>query len=370
MSKYTDDSVVVAMSGGVDSSVAALLAAREGRARAAFTMRLSDSAVPAGDGRCCAVGDIRDARRVAARIGLAHYVVDLRERFDRDVIRPFVEAYASGQTPIPCVACNDRLKFRDLADRARSLGASRVATGHYARLERDGRHVRLLRARDRSKDQSYFLHGLSQDQLRAADFPLGDLLKPQVRELAREAGLDTADKPESQEICFVPDGDAAGFVERQAGRLGLELRPGTLVDAAGGERGAHGGVHRYTVGQRKGLGAHGEPVYVLELRAGRAEVVVGRADEVMFDEAHVESFNWIAGADQGSTDVDVQVRHASRAIRARITPRGRGALVRFEQPVRAVSPGQALVAWHDDVVVGGGSITSAKRTALPLAAAR
>ena len=353
------------MSGGVDSSVAALLCAEDGSALAAITLRLADQDLGvAGEGRCCAARDVADARRVAASVGLPHYVLDLRERFERDVVEPFVREYLAGRTPVPCVACNDAVKFDDLVSHARALGAERVATGHYARVTgaRDGR-MRLLRARDRARDQSYFLHGLGQEQLRAASFPLGELTKPEVRDLARAAGLSTADKPDSREICFVPDGDAGAFVEARAEALGLRPEPGTLVDRDGVPRGEHGGVHRFTVGQRRGLGAHGRAVYALELRTATAEVVVGGEDELFARSARVAPFRWVAGEPPaGPVRCAVQVRHGRRESPATLTPLPDGrARCDFDAPERAVAPGQYLVAYDGDECLGGGAISDTER---------
>jgi tRNA-specific 2-thiouridylase len=356
--------LVIAMSGGVDSSVAALLAAREGRALAAFTLRLSDADESvAGPGRCCAPRDVRDARKAAAVVGVPHWVLDLREEFEREVVQPFVDEYLAGRTPIPCVACNDKVKFQTLLERARSLGAERLVTGHYARLERDGSRVRLLKAKDGDKDQTYFLHGLTQEQLQGAWFPLGDYGKPEVRQLAREAGLETADKPESQEICFVPDGDAAAFVERQAAERGLELRPGSIVNDDGIDIGEHAGVHRFTIGQRKGLGAHGSPRYVLELDVANARVVAGSAESLDFRSCAVERFNWIAGEAPGRTsfEAEARVRHARDTVPVLVERTEAGVRLEFAEAHRAVSRGQAAVVYLGDEVLGGGAISSAER---------
>jgi tRNA-specific 2-thiouridylase len=273
-----------------------------------------------------------------------------------------VRDYVGGRTPIPCVACNDRLKFDELVRRAAALGADRVATGHYARLDRDGDRdrgrVRLLRAADRSKDQTYFLAGLDQAQLAAAEFPLGGLEKTQVRELAREAGLAVADKPESQEICFVPDGDVAAFVE---GRAPGDVRAGEMVDASGAVVGRHAGVHGFTVGQRRGLGAFGRPTYVLELRASAAEVVVGGEDALMRRLARVERFSWISGeVPPGAVEAHVQVRHGRHSARALVTPAAGGATIEFAEAQRAIAPGQQAVAYAGDECLGGGPISSAR----------
>jgi len=307
--------VVVALSGGVDSSVAAAMLAGAGREVVGITLALAGDA-----SRCCSLDDAEDARRVAERLGVRFYVANYRERFRSEVIEAFADDYLAGRTPIPCVACNQRFKFRHLMERAAALGAERVATGHYARIDRGGPggSFRLLRGVDAAKDQSYYLFDLSQEQLSRIEFPLGGLTKPEVRERARALGLRTAEKPESQEICFVPDGDYAGVVE--------SLRPdalpgeGEIVDEEGRVLGRHGGIHRFTVGQRRGLRLSSDRKrYVKRIDAARNRVVVSEA----------------AGLGAG------------------------GARVRFDAPVRAVAPGQAAVFYDGDAVLGGGWIAEA-----------
>jgi len=347
--------VVVAMSGGVDSSVAAAMLVEAGADAIGVTMRLSE-----GGSRCCSLEDADDARRVAEKLGIRFYVANYAEAFRREVIQPFAAAYLEGRTPIPCVACNKNFKFDHLWERAKVFGADRVATGHYARLTHDPQtgEARLYRGLDRQKDQSYFLFSLEQSQLRAASFPLGELQKDEVRARARALGLATAEKPESQEICFVPDGKYAEVVERlrpEASRL-----RGHIVNQEGQVLGDHAGVHHFTVGQRHGLGISSDRrLYVLRIDPRRQEVVVGDAEGLDQKWAAVEQVNWISGqAPAGPLQVRIQVRHRHDAALAEVrAEEGGRASIRFEEPVRAVAPGQAAVFNDADLneeVIGGG----------------
>ena len=349
--------VVVAMSGGVDSSLAAALVVESGCEAVGVTLHLAGES-----SRCCSLADADDARRVAEVLGIRFYVVNYRERFRREVQEAFADAYLAGRTPIPCVTCNSRFKFEYLLERARVLGARSVASGHYARVDRDPYTglKRLRRAADPDKDQTYFLFELTQEQLEAVRFPLGELSKDEVRARARALGLATADKAESQEICFVPDGDYAAAVER--------IRPGSLpgegpiVDGAGRELGRHQGIHHFTVGQRRGLRVAAEQrLYVTQVDAQRNRIVVGERDALLVRGARLERVNWISGTPPAQpihARVRVRYRHAGVSGRIEPDPVG-GACVLFDQPVAAVSPGQAAVFDVGDVVLGGGWIAEA-----------
>ncbi len=351
------------MSGGVDSSVAALLLKEAGHEVVGLSMQLWDhSGEPGRNGRCCTLDDLSDARRVAWALGIRHYVVNLEEEFRRDVVRPFVAAYLGGDTPIPCTACNTRVKFATLWDRARGLGCDAVATGHYVRVgEGSGGGPVLRKGLDADKDQSYFLYDLSAEQLAAARFPVGALTKAEVRAHARRAGLPTADKEESQEICFVPSGTTTGdFVAAHAGALGLDGVPGAgaIEDAAGARLGTHAGHFRFTIGQRHGLGvAASERLYVLSVDADENRVVVGPARDLDSRSASLEAVRFLSGRPAGPLRVAARVRHRGAEVPATVTPEPGGrARVDFDAPVRAVTPGQACVFYDGDAVVGGGVI--------------
>ncbi len=367
--------VAVAMSGGVDSSAVAGLLQREGVPVVGLTMQLWNqrrlpelSAGGATTGRCCSLDDVYDARRVAERLGIPYYVVNFEERFEREVVRPFIDEYLAGRTPVPCTLCNNFVKFDRFLDMAASLGAEKIATGHYARIRRDeatGRY-QLLRAVDETRDQTYFLWGLTQEQLSRTLFPLGGYRKTQVRELAREMGLAVAEKGDSQEICFVPNGDYAQFIDAYFREQGAERAHtrGDIVTSDGRRLGAHEGVHRYTVGQRRGLNiAAGEPLYVISTDPASQRVVVGRNEDLLRAEMTVESVNWIAWAALAApVRAQVKIRNKHTAAEATIFPGG-GASVRveFDQPQRAVTPGQAAVFYDGDLVLGGGWIGGAGR---------
>jgi len=364
--------IAVAMSGGVDSSAAAAILKEQGHELVGFTMQLwnqrrgisvDENGEPLPS-RCCSLDDVYDARRVAEELGFPFYVLNLEKEFERDVVQPFVTSYLNGDTPIPCVACNSRLKFASLDKLATSLGCEKVATGHYARVEFDEatNRYRLLRGRDPNKDQSYFLWELTQDQLSRALLPLGELSKSDARQAARDNHLAVAEKKESKEICFVPDGDYAGFIDRylaaeqQTDRLHGD---GEIVTSDGTVIGKHGGIHRYTTGQRRGIGiSNARPLYVLSVDAASNRVVVGADEELLSNEFSAAGVNWIA-LDQPSEPVraEVRVRYRHTAAAATINPlANRRTRVKFDEPQRAITPGQATVFYRGDEVVGGGWI--------------
>ncbi|MHC4974455.1 MAG: tRNA 2-thiouridine(34) synthase MnmA [Planctomycetota bacterium] len=353
--------VFVAMSGGVDSSVAALLLSRAGHDPVGIHLRTGVPAGPAPPGgrpRCCGADEAVDARRVCARLGIPYYVQNTEGEF-RSLIDSFVEAYARGETPNPCVACNTDIKFGALLRRARALGADAVATGHYARRVRYGDRWAVARARDASKDQSYVLYGLRQDELARARFPLGELFKEEVRRLAREADLPVADKPESQEICFVPSGDYRDLVRP---RRPEAFAPGEIVDESGSVLGAHDGVGGFTVGQRKGLRlAARDPLYVLQLDAEARRVVVGPRASLGVSAARVDQVTWSAIAPpRAPRTIQVSLRYRAAPIEARVEVTDPDtAQLSFDARAWPVTPGQAAVFYDGDVVLGGGRITPA-----------
>jgi tRNA-specific 2-thiouridylase len=364
--------IAVAMSGGVDSSTVAAMLRAEGHNIVGLTMQLWNQRRLAGhegmpesvQGRCCSLDDVYDARRVAETIGIPYYVVNHEDRFERDVIRPFVQEYLSGRTPIPCSLCNNHLKFDQLLAVAQQIGADAVATGHYARVEFDSERNRWLlrRPTDRSKDQTYFLFGLTQEQLSRTMFPLGEMTKPEVRELARKHGLALSEKPDSQEICFVPGGDYKNFLDAYLAEQGESLpdTAGELVTADGRVIGEHKGIHNFTVGQRKGLGvATGSPLYVLQIKGDARQVVVGEQENLYSRTLVVHRTNLISVDDLAEpTRVSVKIRHRHEPATAMIEKSGADEiLVSFDEPQRAITPGQAAVFYDGDVVVGGGWIS-------------
>ncbi|HEV2697448.1 MAG TPA: tRNA 2-thiouridine(34) synthase MnmA [Terriglobales bacterium] len=366
------NTIAVAMSGGVDSSTVAAMLRADGYNVVGLTMQLWNQRRLAGregmpetvTGRCCSLDDVYDARRVAETIGIPYYVVNHEDRFEQDVVRPFVKEYLSGRTPIPCSLCNNHLKFDQLLTVARQIGADAVATGHYARVmfnDVSGRWL-LKRPTDRAKDQTYFLFGLTQDQLSRTLFPLGEMTKPEVRELARQHGLALAEKPDSQEICFVPGGDYKNFLDAYLAEQGESFpeTAGELVTSDGRVIGEHSGIHNFTVGQRKGLGvATGSPLYVLQIKGDSRQVVVGDQEQLYSKTLLTRKINLISSDELAHpTRVAVKIRHRHEAAAATIEKTAADeVLVTFDEPQRAITPGQAAVFYNADIVVGGGWIS-------------
>ena len=359
------------MSGGVDSSVVAGMLHRNGVRVVGLTMQLWNQRrlpelVPSSGptGRCCSLDDVYDARFVAQHLGIPYYVINFEHRFEEQVVKPFIDEYLAGRTPIPCTLCNNFIKFDQFLEMAAGVGAERIATGHYARLSRDpesGRY-QMRTSVDRAKDQTYFLFGLRQDQLARTDFPLGGFSKPQVREMARELGLPVAEKPDSQEICFVPIGDYAAFIDAYFREQGIARArtQGEILDTEGRVLGEHAGVHHFTVGQRRGLGiAAREPLYVIATEPAAQRVIVGLNDDLLRARLGVKEVNWISMEPIASpVRAQVRIRNKHIAAPATISPTSDPSRVEvhFDEPQRAVTPGQAAVFYSGDLVLGGGWI--------------
>jgi tRNA-specific 2-thiouridylase len=372
----TNNTIAVAMSGGVDSSTVAALLRAEGYDLVGLTLQLWNQRRLAGKegmpeqvtGRCCSLDDVYDARRVAEALDIPYYVVNEEERFEQDVVRPFVREYLNGRTPIPCSLCNDHLKFDQLLVRARQIGADRIATGHYARNEYDPARDRWILSRpvDHAKDQTYFLFGLTQEQLSRTLFPLGGYHKAEVRELAANRGLAIAVKPDSQEICFIPGGDYKTFIAAYLNERGEEIpdSAGELVSTSGEVIGRHTGIHNFTIGQRKGLGlASPDPLYVIQIDNASHRVTVGADEEATTGTLRARDLNWTSIPQlDGEMRVRAKIRHRHEPAPATIRMITPGEVeATFDEPQRAVTPGQAAVFYDGDEVVGGGWITAGNR---------
>ena len=354
------EKVVVAMSGGVDSSVAALLLQRQGYEAVGVTMKLyslDEADLPSSYQGCCTLDDVEDARQVCRALGVPHYVLNVQREFETFVIDYFCAEYSKGRTPHPCIACNDKIKFNFLMTRAAVLEAQYVATGHYARIQRTSQGLVLKKGIDAAKDQSYVLFGMGQQELSHTLMPVGDYPKDEIRRLALEAGMVNADKPDSQDICFIPLGDYKQFLKDR-----LDQEPGDIVDMDGAVLGQHQGIEFFTVGQRRGLGVNrGEPLYVIRVEPETRRVVVGPDSALYRNDMWVSKVNYTLGCPpQGSpdipVDITVKIRYKAEEAPAVLHPQGDGALVRFRQPQRAVTPGQAAVFYQGDTLLGGGVI--------------
>jgi tRNA-specific 2-thiouridylase len=360
--------ILVAMSGGVDSSVAAAMLVEQGYDVVGATMKtFCYSGTDAHPKTCCGLDGIADARRVSDMLGIPHYVFDVEEDFTRDVIDDFVSEYARGRTPNPCVRCNSNTKFKDLMKRGRVLGCDAIASGHYVRIDHGtGSTSALYRGVDASKDQSYFLWGLPLEMLPHLRFPLGDLTKPEVRDRARELGLVTAEKPESQEICFVPSGDYRDLLEKRLETRHPALEPGLIVKRDGEVLGEHEGYANFTVGQRKGLGGgFDQPLYVIEVRASSREVVVGTAEDGASQGVEIGELNWLTTPPPENSSIRVQIRYRADAVPATVRSTDGRVILTFDEAQRAVSPGQSAVFFEGERVLGGGRIERALVNATP-----
>lgn len=366
------ETIAIAMSGGVDSSTVAAMLHAQGHTVVGLTLQLWNQRRLAGregmpetvQGRCCSIDDVYDARRVAEHLGIPYYLVNAQERFEEEVVRPFVSEYLAGRTPIPCTLCNNHLKFDQLLATARQIGAEKIATGHYARNHFDAARNRWVLARpaDRAKDQTYFLFGLTQEQLAHTLFPLGEMQKPTVREMAAEQGLELAAKPDSQEICFIPGGSYSQFLKVYLDEQGRELpdSAGELVAAGSGEvLGRHEGIHGFTVGQRKGLGlSSAEPLYVLRIHPDSHRVEVGADTELLLQTLRANRLNWVSIAQPEETiRVSIKIRHRHEPAAATLRVVGEDEVEAiFDEPQRAITPGQSAVFYQGDEVAGGGWI--------------